>query len=77
MANKLIRVYDLAQKFEVRPATIYQWINLGVVPSPSKVGKRFFWTVEQIKNWELAGYPRHYTEQEATNDISRAEEQTI
>lgn len=53
-----LNVYQMAERFNVHPSTIARWRYERVVPEPVKLGGRRFWFLDEINEWEAAGFPR-------------------
>lgn len=56
--RKRLDFYALCIRLDWRPSTLYQHIQNGWLPKPSKAGKRVFWYEDEINQWEAAGFPK-------------------
>lgn len=61
-----INFYELAVRLEKNVSTVYQWHAKGWLPSPHKVGGRWFFFVDEIDAWENSGCPRNESTQPET-----------
>lgn len=50
MENKIYSRKETATKFQVTTATLLNWEKNGFIDPPARIGRRVFWTDEQIKN---------------------------
>jgi len=63
MLRKKINFYELATRLKIALPTAYMWHTKGWLPSPHKVGGRWYFFVDEIDDWENAGCPRQETSQ--------------
>jgi predicted DNA-binding transcriptional regulator AlpA len=56
--NSLLHLYQLARLCQVDAETIRDWIDLGFVPRPVRVGPYLRWRSSDLDAWLTAGCPR-------------------
>jgi DNA-binding transcriptional MerR regulator len=44
----LLQVGDVAERFHVTVQTIRNWVATGQFPEPTRLGKRCYWTEQQL-----------------------------
>src|SRR5262249_49613005 len=49
--RRLLKVRDWAELLNAHPRTIYMWIRSGELPPPMRVGKRYRWREEDIRDY--------------------------
>ena len=47
-----LSVYQLAERYGVKPATIWNWQRQGKLPQGFLLGSRRFWMTSDIQQWE-------------------------
>lgn len=47
----LLRARQIAQLFNIDPATLYRWIQRGDFPAPVRIGRASMWRGSTVKEW--------------------------
>lgn len=54
LSERLLSVDDLAERYCVPKATIYQWLHKGTAPRSLKIGRYRRWKLSDVLRWENA-----------------------
>jgi len=59
--GELLRVADMLRLLRVAKTTLYQWVNQGILPPPSRVGKLSYWNAREVHERLKTVAPGLYT----------------
>lgn len=47
----LVSATEAAKMLSISRASLYAYVDRGLLPKPLKIGKRVLWSVEELREW--------------------------